>query len=120
MATEENVILIKTYNFALKIIKLYKSMIYDHKEYDISRQLLACGTSIGSNSEEAAGAQSRKDFIAEFSIAYIESRETNYWLRSLKDSGLISADTANGIIADCQEIQKILTSILKAAKNLNL
>ncbi len=116
MAKDENIILTKTYNFALKIIKLYKELIYNQKEFDLSRQLLRSATFIGSNAEEAAGAQSRKDFIAKFSIAYKESRETNYWLRLLRDSQIIKSDTANNLIVDCEEIQKIITSILKTTK----
>ena len=119
MDKNENVILTKTYSFALNIIKLYKELVYNQKEFDLSRQLLRSATSIGSNAEEAAGAQSRKDFIAKFSIAYKESRETNYWLRLLRDSRILAADTANNLISDCEEIQKIITSILKTTKALN-
>lgn len=116
MAKSENIILSKSYEFALKIVKLYKNLIYQQKEYELSRQLLRSGTSIGANSEEAAGAQSRKDFIAKFSIAYKEARESSYWLRLLRDSGIIEGDLANELISDCEEIQKIIASILKTTK----
>ncbi|MBA7524469.1 hypothetical protein ES705_16607 [subsurface metagenome] len=116
MAKSENIILTKSYEFALKIVKLYKKLVYNQKEFDLSRQLLRSGTSIGSNAEEATGAQSRKDFIAKFSIAYKESRETKYWLRLLRDSEIIESDSANELITDCEEIQKIITSILKTTK----
>ena len=116
MDKDENVILTKTYNFELNIIRLYKELVYYQKEFDLSRQLLRSATSIGSNSEEAVGAQSRKDFSAKFSIAYKESRETKYWLRLLRDSQILKTDTANNLIKDCEEIQKIITSILKTTK----
>ncbi len=116
MAKNENIILVKSYEFALKIIHLYKDLIYNQKEYVLSKQILKSGTSIGANSEEASGAQSKKDFIAKFSIAYKESRETNYWLRLLRDSEIIERESANNLISECEEIQKILTSILKTSK----
>ncbi len=116
MTKSENIILVKSYEFALKIVNLYKEMIYNQKEYELSKQILKSGTSIGANSEEAAGAQSKKDFIAKLSIAYKESRETNYWLRLLKDSEIVENEHANSLITDCEELQKILTSILKTAK----
>ncbi len=116
MAKSENIILTKSYEFALKIIKLYKELIYNQKEFGLSRQVLRSGTSIGANAEEAVGAQSKKDFIAKFSIAYKESRETKYWLRLLKDSEIIDSVSANKLITDCEEIQKIISSILKTTK----
>ena len=115
MVKEENIILSKTYDFALEIIKVYKELAFKQIEYDIGRQLLRCGTSIGSNAEEAAGAQSRKDFIAKFSIAYKESRETRYWLRLLKDSDIMEVERATSLINDCEEIQRIIASILKTS-----
>ncbi|MFT5917342.1 MAG: four helix bundle protein [Flammeovirgaceae bacterium] len=78
----ENVILTKSYQFSLRIIKLYVHLKSEKKEYELSKQVLRSGTSIGANSEEGVGAQSKKDFIAKFSIAYKEDRETHYWLRN--------------------------------------
>lgn len=111
-----NIVKDKSYKFALRIVKLYKYLIEKKKETDLSKQLLRCGTSIGSNVEEALGGQSEKDFIAKISIAYKESRETNYWLRLLKDSDLITQKEFDSIIQDCEEIQKLLASILITMK----
>ena len=117
---KDNIILKKSFDFALKIIELYKNILSNHKEYVLSKQILRSGTSIGANSEEAAGAQSTKDFISKFSIAYKEARETNYWLRLLKESGYIDKSKAEILIQDCKEIEKILSAILLSAKkNLN-
>ncbi|MDP2363304.1 MAG: four helix bundle protein [Ignavibacteria bacterium] len=107
----------KSYNFALRIVKLYKHLIEVKKEFVLSKQLLRCGTSIGANVEEALGGQSDKDFIAKISIAYKESRETNYWLRLLKDSDYLNKIEFESIIMDCEEIEKILSSILLTMKN---
>lgn len=112
----DNVVKEKSYHFALRIIKLYKHLIEKKKETVLSKQLVRCGTSDGANVEEALGGQSDKDFIAKISIAYTESRETNYWLRLLKDSDLISQIEFDSIIKDCEELQKLLASILLTMK----
>ncbi|NUN08257.1 MAG: four helix bundle protein [Ignavibacteriaceae bacterium] len=106
----------KSFNFALRIIRMYKYLTEIKKEYILSRQLLKSGTSIGANVEEALGGQSDKDFISKISIAYKEARETDYWIKLLKASGTINTDEYNSIIKDCREIQKILSSILITTK----
>lgn len=113
---KENVILLKTDAFALRIVKLNKHLREEKKEYELSKQLLKSGTSIGANSEEASGAQSRKDFISKYSIALKEARETRFWLRILRDSDYIDVSTADFYLVDCEEILKILTAILKTTK----
>ena len=110
---KENIILIKTYKFALRIIKLYKYLVDEKKEYTLSKQILKSGTSIGANSEEGAGSISKKDFRAKFFIAYKEARETHYWLRLLRDSDYIEANLAKSLLEDNDEILKILGAILK-------
>lgn len=113
----ENVILQKSYDFSLKIVKLYQDLIKEKKDYVIFRQILRSGTAIGSNIEEAIGGQSKKDFISKFSIAYKEARETHYWLRILRDSNFIGDETAKKLLLDCEELIKIITSIQKTAKS---
>ena len=110
---EENIILSKTYKFALRIIELYKYLCEEKKEYTLSKQILRSGTSIGANSEEAAGSISKKDFRAKFFIAYKEARETHYWIRLLKDSGFLEPKLANSLLNDTNEILKIIGAILK-------
>ena len=110
---EENIILSKTYNFALRIIDLYKYLSKEEKEYTLSKQILRSGTSIGVNSEEAAGSISKKDFRAKFFIAYKEARETHYWIRLLRDSDYIDAKLAGSLLNDIDEILKIIGAILK-------
>ncbi|MEG8990908.1 four helix bundle protein [Ignavibacteria bacterium 4148-Me] len=112
---EDNIIKQKSYNFALKIIDLFQSL-KNEREYVISKQLLRSGTSIGANIEEAIGGQSRKDFFMKINIAYKEARETNYWLKLLKDSNLIELRTAESLINECDEILKILGTIIKTMK----
>ncbi len=114
---EENIILNKTYNFALRIIKLQKYLNEEKKEYTLSKQILRSGTSIGANSEEAAGSISKKEFRAKFFISYKEARETHYWLRLLRDSEYIDKNLAESLLSDIEEILKILGAILKTVSN---
>ncbi len=110
-----NVVLDKSYEFALKSIQLYQ-FLKDHKEFDLGRQILKSGTSIGANIEEAIGAQSEKDFVAKLGIAYKESRETNYWLRLLCDSSIITRDQANPLLREIEELLRIIGAIQKTMK----
>lgn len=112
---KENIILNKTYSFALKVIQVYIKL-KETKEFELSRQLLKSGTSIGANAEEGSAAQTKKDFIAKFSISLKEARETHYWLRLLRDSKLIDSEDAKNLLQECEELQKIITSILKTSK----
>jgi four helix bundle protein len=89
---KENVIAKKSYDFAIRIAKLYKHLSSDKREFVLSKQVLRCGTSIGANVEEAIGGISRKDFKAKMSIAYKEARETDYWLRLLHDTEFIDSN----------------------------
>ena len=82
----------------------------------MSKQILRSGTSIGANIEETIGAQSIKDFRARLSIAYREARETNYWLRLLRDSGYITDKQAESVLKDCEELLKIIGKIQKTLK----
>ena len=113
---EENIILIKTYSFALRILKLYLHLRKNKTDINLCSQLLKSGTSIGANVEEAAGGSSRKDFINKLQVSYKEARETLYWLRLLKDSELLEKKLAGSFITDCEEIIKILTAILNSSK----
>ncbi len=91
---KENIIVKKSYSFALAIIQLYK-MLMERKEYVLSKQILRSGTSIGANVHEAVGSHSKKDFIHKLSIAVKEARETLYWLNLLKGSNYILIDEFN-------------------------
>lgn len=107
----------KSFDFALKIIDVYKALVHEKKEYVLSKQLLRSGTSIGANVNEAIEAQSKADFIHKMSISLKEARETQYWLKLLITAGLLN--DANGIQNDINEIVWILTSIIKTSKKNN-
>jgi len=111
----KSIIVEKSYAFSLKIIALYKYLNYEKKEFVLSKQILKSGTSIGANVEESQSAISKRDFISKNSIALKEARETYYWLRLLKDSHYLSEEHTC-LLNECNELNKILTSIVKTAQ----
>ena len=114
---DNNVILEKTFQFGLRIIKLHLYLKRQGVDRVLSVQLLRSGTSIGANAEEAMGGSSKKDFKQKLRIAYREARETSYWLRLLKESDLLEAKLAESILIDCSEIIRILTAILNSTSD---
>jgi four helix bundle protein len=110
---KDNLIVKKSFDFALRIIDLYKSLT-EQREFIISKQLLRSGTSIGANIQESTAAQSKKDFINKMSIASKEARETKYWLSLLNESSLTNIDI-KPYLSEAEEIIKILTAIVKTA-----
>ena len=116
---KENVIQIKSYAFAVKIVKVYKHLCENKKEYVLSKQLLRSGTSVGANVEEAIGGQSEKDFFAKLTIAYKEARETHYWVRLLTDTEFITKEESESLLFDIEELLRIIGSIQKTLRSKN-
>lgn len=114
---EQNVLEEKSYQFAIRIVKLYQFLKDEKKEFTLSKQILRSGTSIGANVEEAVGAQSQKDFFMKLNIVYKETRETHYWLRILHDTNYIDEKQFQSIIKDCEELLKINGTIIKTMKS---
>ena len=114
---KDNIIQQKTYDFSVRIIRLYQFLVKEKKEYVLSKQILRCGTSVGANVEEAIGGQSKKDFFAKLSISYKEARETHYWIRLLYDTDYIDKNMKDSLIIDIEEILKIIGSIQKTISN---
>ena len=115
MPIADNVVRDKSKAFALRIIKLYRYLCDDKREYVISRQLLKCGTSIGANICEAIHSMSKREFIAKMNISLEEAAETEYWLELLCESRYIRQKEFDSIITDCSEVKSLLTSIIKTS-----
>ena len=113
---KDNVVQEKSYLFALRMVKLYRWLCEEKKEFVLSKQILRSGTSVGANVEEAIGGHSERDFHSKMTLAYKEIRETHYWLRLLHDSNYIEENAFHSIIADCEELTKIIGSITKTMK----
>lgn len=115
----DNVVKNKSRNFALRIIKLYKYLCKDKKEFILSKQILRSGTSIGANITEAHHAMSKREFIAKMNLSLKEAAETEYWLDLLQASDYIGQKEFESINSDCNEIKSLLISIIKTtSKNL--
>ena len=106
-----NVVLEKSLAFAVGIVKTGRRLQLEQREWVLSKQLIRSGTSIGANIQEAIAAQSKKDFLSKMSIALKEARETHYWLRVIRDSGLADGVEAEANIPACQELVRLLSSI---------
>lgn len=113
---DENIIVDKSKTFAIRIIKLYKYLSEEKREFVLSKQLLRSGTSIGANVKEAIRGQSKADFYAKLNISLKEASETEYWLELLYETEYITKQQYESIYADCQEIIKILVAITKTQK----
>ena len=111
----DNIVQIKSYNFALDIIKLSVEL-KSFSQFELASQVIRSGTSIGANIEEALGAQSRKDFYSKLTISYKEARETHYWLRLLRDSKIGDHKFLEELINKCDELLKIIGSIQKSLR----
>ena len=111
-----NILYDKTLNFAVRIVKLHKHLVKTQNEYDLPRQILRSGTSIGANAMESRSAQSTADFVSKLHIALKEADETSYWLSLFLKIEYITKDQYDSLDSDLQEIIKILVSILKKTK----
>ena len=112
----ENVIKNKTFAFAVRIVKLYKYMCDEKREFTLSKQLLRSGTSVGAMVREAECAETTKDFLHKLAIAQKEINETIYWLALLKETDYLESHYYQSINVDAIEIIKILTSIIRSTK----
>ncbi|MDR1610070.1 MAG: four helix bundle protein [Candidatus Symbiothrix sp.] len=112
----DNVIKGKSYLFALRVIKAYKYLNQEQREFVLSKQMLRSGTSVGALVKEAEHAQSTADFINKMNIALKEANETEYWLMLLKDSDYIDEKSFSSIHKDCDELIRLLVSIVKTTK----
>ena len=113
---KKNIVAEKSVAFALRIVKAYKYLCNQHKEYVLSKQMLRSGTAIGALIREAEHAESKADFVHKLSIALKEANETDYWLFILKESGYLNELEYNSIFDECQEVLRLLVSIIKTSK----
>jgi len=115
---KDNIILEKSSDFAVRVIKLYKHLCDDQKEYVLSKQLLRAGTSIGANINEAQAGQSKADFIAKMAIASKEARESKYWINLLIKTDYLDQNDKHvqTLVSEIDEIVRLLTSIVKTGQ----
>lgn len=110
-----NVIVEKSFDFAVRIVNLRKYLTREHKEFVLSKQLLRSGTSIGANVSEAQRGQSKADFTAKMSIALKEASETEYWIKLLYRTEYLSKEQFESLNGDIQELIGLLMAICRTA-----
>ncbi len=115
---DNNVIKQKSKAFALRIINMYK-YLSQKNEFVMSKQILRSGTSIGANVAESIRAESTADFVHKLSISRKEAEETLYWLELLYETDYIDKEVFISIQSDCDELLRILTSIILSKKDNN-
>lgn len=108
--------MVKSMDFAIRIVNLYKYLCSEKQEYVMSKQLLKSGTSIGANVREADEGISRADFLSKIYIALKEARETGYWIELLYRTDYLTLQEYQSVQADCLELVKILATICKTVK----
>ncbi len=113
---KENVVKIKSFAFAVRIVKLYKFLVSEHREYVLSKQVLRCGTAVGAMIWEAEHSESTADFVHKLAVAQKEINETIYWLELLKETDFLNQEQFESINEDAVELIKLLTSIIKTTK----
>lgn len=113
---KENVVQIKSYAFAIKIVNTCKKLKQEQKEFILSKQFLRSGTSVGANIEEAIGGQSKKDFFDKLTISFKEARETKYLNRILADTDYLTQEESKPLLNDIEELLRIIGSIQKTIR----
>ena len=113
---KENIVLEKAHKFALRVVKLYKYLADEKREYVISKKLLDDGTDIGAWIKAAQEAESHDGFTRDMSAALRKSSKTDFWLQLLLDSGYLDEQQFNSMDADNQDLFHLLTAIVKSAR----
>ena len=116
---EENVIVSKSYAFAVRCVKLYKYLCEEKHDYIIGKQLMRSGTSIGANVKEAIRGYSKAEFSQKMGISLKEASESEFWIELLRDTEYITLDQAESMLTDCRELIRLLMAIIKTAQGKN-
>ena len=113
---KDNVIKRKSFDFALEIVEVCKSLVEEKREFVLSKQVLRSGTAVGALVRESEHAESKKDFIHKLAIALKEANETEYWLELLYRANYLPEEVYQKLIKDIKELLRILISIVKTSK----
>ena len=117
---KENIIKNKSFDFAIRIVRLFQYLQTEKKEFVMSKQLLRSATSVGAMIREAEHSESKADFIHKMAIAQKEINESLYWIELLNATEFLTQTEFDSIISDATEIIKLITSIIKTTKaNIN-
>ena len=115
---EDNIIVLKSYAFAVRCVRLYNFLEKEKHDFTIGKQILRSGTSIGANVKEGVRGFTKADFSAKMGIALKEASESEFWIELLRDTEYISAEQAESLLIDCRELIKLLMTIIKSAQSI--
>jgi four helix bundle protein len=107
----------RSFELSKEVVLLHKYLTESKHEFILSKQLLRAGTSVGANTEEAIGGQSKKDFCFKMNIAYKEARETMFWLRIMTETDYLTEAQSKAAIIKCDEVLRLLCAILRTARS---
>lgn len=110
------VLRVRTRQFALEAIRLWKALPKTDEAGVMGRQLLRSATSVGANCRSVCLARSKADFVSRMSIVLEEADETAFWLELLEESGTIAHGTARGLRREASELARIFGASLRTAK----
>ena len=113
----EGALRFKSFEFAVRIVRLFQHLQTVKREYVLAKQLLRCGTAVGAMIGEAEYAESKSDFIHKMAIAQKEVNEALYWLDLLAATDYLTPNEANSLHADALELLKMTTASIKTVKN---
>ena len=111
-----SVIAEKSFQFAVRVVRLYQYMCNEKREFVMSKQFLRCGTSIGANVHEALQAQGKRDFLSKINISLKEAYETQYWIKLLHATDYLEDKHKESMLNDCKELTNMLVSAVKTTK----
>ena len=115
--SQDSILKSKSFDFAVRIINLYKFLKQKHGEFVLSKQILRSGTSIGALIREAEFAESKPDFLHKLTIGLKEANEIIYWLQLLYATNYISRRMYESIISDANELVRMLVASIKTIKS---
>jgi four helix bundle protein len=107
----------RTKLFALRIIRLFRSLPYKPDAQVLGKQLLRCGTSVAANYRAVCRARSKAEFVARIGIVVEEADETILWLELLTESGIISQEKTRELLTEARELTAIFTSSQHTARS---
>ncbi len=120
MSQSKSILKDKSFAFAIAIVKAYKTLVEEKREFVMSKQMLRSGTSVGANIREAKNAQSTNDFIHKLGIAQKECDETLYWLELLKETEFLNEQTFSELSDQANQILKMIRSTILTIKQKKL
>jgi len=107
----------RTKQFALRVIRAVKTLQRDKADWELGRQLLRCGTSVGANYRAACRARSTAEFIAKLGIVEEEADEAVFWMEVMIESGIMRPEQLGDLMDEANQILKMTIASIKTARN---